>query len=272
MSINNFLKALYAEDIIYHYTKASTAIDHILFNNQLKFSHAKKSNDPIESAKANLRGIYYDSEANSSLSAQQYEDQNELIDSVIKLKDQFTQICFCQNQMEEDSLDINKISNWLGHEELFGFCKPRMWDQYADKFSGVCIAFSKHKILSRNSKKMEIIDGKVKYLKFQELSTSKLTSINGNYLAEVGKEIYKSKITQMIKQAFFYKHIDYIGETEYRIGCFISKDKCVPEVTQGEISFGNTMMLDISGCVEAIFVSSFANEKQKKNCLTMLRD
>lgn len=55
MSIN-FFKKIYNEDIVYHYTKAATAIDFILFNEHLKFSRRKNSIDPVESRKAN-RGI-----------------------------------------------------------------------------------------------------------------------------------------------------------------------------------------------------------------------
>jgi hypothetical protein len=42
----NFFKSIYNNDIIFHYTKASTAIDFILYNNQLQFNGARKSYDP----------------------------------------------------------------------------------------------------------------------------------------------------------------------------------------------------------------------------------
>jgi hypothetical protein len=159
------------------------------------------------------------------------------------------------------------ISNFSGHEELFGFTKLRMWDQYADKFSGVCIAFSKEKILSLNSKQFEIIEGDVEYLTFQQLSTKKVGDIQGNHLVNVGKEKYKKQLEQLVKESFFYKHIDYSGESEYRIGAFFDKEKCSFEIIRDEMVFDQSMMLDISGCVKALFVSSFANEKQKNDLL-----
>lgn len=198
------------------------------------------------------------------ISKKQYEEENELHAFVDNMEEQFNQICFCQNSMGEDFADKNCISNFEGHEELFGFSKPRMWDQYADKFSGVCIAFSKVKILSLNQK---IIEGNVEYLTFQKISLNKIGDIQANHLVNVGKEKYKDQLELLVRESFFYKHIDYSGENEYRIGTFFDKDKCSIQTIRGEMIFNRTMMLDISNCVEAIFVSSFANDKQKKDLL-----
>jgi hypothetical protein len=68
---NSFLQSIYNEDTIYHYTKASTAIDFIFQTNELKFGHARKSNDPIESRKARRSTIYFGSEIKKSDRSQQ---------------------------------------------------------------------------------------------------------------------------------------------------------------------------------------------------------
>ena len=86
-------------------------------------------------------------------------------------------------------------------------------------------------------------------------------------MEKVGKEKYKEQLRQLLKESFFYKHKDYFGETEYRIGAFFDKDKCGFEIIRGEMYFDRTMMLDISGCIQAIFVSSFADDRQKKDLL-----
>jgi hypothetical protein len=263
----NFFKNIYNDDIIYHYTKASIAIDYILYKNKLQFSPARNSIDPIESTKAERGTIYYGLEVDILTSKQQSIDENELHVFVNDMEEQFNQICFCQNSMGEDFASKNFISNFKGHEELFGFTKLRMWDQYADKFSGVCIAFSKEKILSLNKELFDIVEGNVQYLTFQELSLKKTGDIQGNHLLKVGKVKYKDQLEQSVKESFFYKHIDYSGETEYRIGTLFDKDKCTIETIRGELIFDKTMMLDISGCIEAIFVSCYANKKQKNDLL-----
>lgn len=262
----NFFKRIYNSDIIYHYTKASTAIDFILYKEELQFSQARKSIDPIESRKAERRTVYYGAEVDKLISKQQSQDENELHNFVDNKIEEFNQICFCQNRIGKNFANKNYTS-FEGNEELFGFAKPRMWNQYADKFSGVCIAFSKEKILSLNREKIEIIEGDVKYLRFQKLFLKKIGDIQGNHLVNVGKEKYKEQLEQLVKESFFYKHLDYSGETEYRIGTFFNKDKCSIQIIRDEIIFDRTMMLDISNCIEAIFVSSFANDKQKKDLL-----
>ena len=263
----DFFKSIYNDDIIYHYTKASTAIDFILHNNQLRFNKARNSIDPIESSKARRATNYFGSEIDKNRSKQHYQEINGLHDLVDDLEERFNLICFCKNHMGEDFASKYYVSNFAGHEELFGFTKLRMWDQYADKFSGVCIAFSKEKILSLNSQKFDLIKDDVKYLPFQELLQKKIGDIQGNHLIHVGKEEYEKQLEQLAKESFFYKHIDYSGENEYRIGTLFEKDKCSLETIRDEIIIGRTMMLDISGCVAAIFVSSFANNRQKNDLL-----
>lgn len=263
----DFFKSIYNNDTIYHYTKASTAIDFILFHNQLKFSNARKSYDPIESRKAHRSTVYHDSEVNKQRDKQHSQDAGELHAYIDNIEQQFLQVCFCQNTMGSDFASEYYFSTFQGHEELFGFTKLRMWDQYAEHFSGVCIAFSKEKVLSLNIERLELIAGDVKYLTFQDLSTKKIGDIQGNYLATVGKARYKEQLEQMIKESLFCKHVDYSGECEYRIGTLFNKEKCSIQTVRDEMIFDRNIMLDISGCVKAIFVSSFANEKQKKDLL-----
>ncbi len=268
MNVNNdFFKSIYNDDIIYHYTKATTAIDFILYKNQLRFNEARKSIDPIESKKADRRVVYYNYEVDKSKSQQHSHDVNELCDFLDDLEGRFNLICFCKNRMGEDFASEYYSSSFKGHEELFGFTKLRMWDQYADKFSGVCIAFSKEKILSLNSKKFDLINDDVKYLPFQELHSKKVGDIQGNHLVNVGKDKYKQQLEHIVRESFFYKHIDYSGENEYRIGAFFDEAKGSLEIVRDEIFYDKTMMLDISGCVVAIFVSSFANDRQKNSLL-----
>jgi hypothetical protein len=263
----NFFKSIYNDDIIYHYTKASTAIDYILFKNQLRFNGARKSIDPMESRKAKRDTVYYDSEVDKPRGDQHYLNVNDLHAFVDDMEKKFNQICFCQNKKGEDFASENYISNFEGHEELFGFTKLRMWDQYADKYSGVCIAFSKEKILSQNRQKFEIFERDVEYLTFQELLSKKIGDIQGNHLVNVGIEKYRKQLEEQLIESFFCKHIDYDGENEYRIATFFDKDKCSFETIRDELVFDRTMMLDISDCVVAIFVSSFANDRQKNDLL-----
>ncbi|MFA6335958.1 MAG: DUF2971 domain-containing protein [Bacteroidales bacterium] len=262
--VDRIFKNLYSEDIVYHYTKASTAIDHILFYNQLKFNNVRKLIDPIESKPAHRicagsLGVNCEKISESDL--------NDLLDFVINIENSICQISFCKNEMGQDFESPFYRGDIEGNEEYFGFTKPRMWEQYANNYSGVCIAFSKKKLLALNNKSHELIDGDVEYITNSQLKYSKMGDINLDFLLEKGLEEYKKEAEKKIMSGLFYKHKDYIGENEYRIVSQFKKSRCNPIFVQGELEFDTTMTLDISRCIEAIFVSSYANYKQKRDLL-----
>ncbi|MCD4819051.1 MAG: DUF2971 domain-containing protein [Candidatus Cloacimonetes bacterium] len=262
-----FFKDIYKEDVIYHYTKASTAIDFILYNEQLKFNEGRKSNDPIESRKARRGTVYMGSEVDEPITKENALDSNYLNKYISCLENQFHQICFCKNHIGKDFASEHYLCNFSGHEEIFGFTKFRMWEQYADNYAGVCIAFSKKKILALNDNKNNLLKDDIDYLTFRELSEKKMGDVNGNLLSSLGRDKYKEQIEENVKKSFFYKHKDYAGENEYRLGTLYDKKKCCVEHIRGELVFDKTMMLNVSGCIEAIFISSYLNDRQKKDLL-----
>lgn len=261
---SELLKVLHDEDILYHYTKASTAIDYILFNQQLKFSKPSYSSDPIESEKAIRSTVYFDKEVDREQTNEEAKDVNCIHKYVEDLETNFYQICFCKNTFDENN---EHISNFQGNEEFFGFTKYRMWDQYADKYTGVCIAFSKSKILDKNEKRLNLICRDIDYLTFDEIRVKKIVDIQGNYLINVGLDKYKDQLKKQILESLFIKHKDYSSENEFRIGIFFDKIKASSEIKNDEDIFNQSMMLDITDCIKAIFISSYVNEKQKLELL-----
>lgn len=264
----NFFKKIYNEDIIYHYTKASTAINFILYNNQLRFSKRKKSIDPIESKMAQRRTIFYNAgNDDGKIKYDSYGLSDKLATEIRKLEELFCQICFCKNTLGSDFASENYHTQFNGNEELFGFTKPRMWERYADNYHGTCLAFSKKKLIKRNKDNYNLIYQDVEYLKYAELAERKIDYISGNYVNNAGYDKYKVELEKIVESSFFCKHIDYSGENEFRMGVYHDPDKCEVEKIRGEFQFFETMMLDFNECLEAIFVSSFANERQKEMLL-----
>lgn len=237
-----FFKSIYNEDIIYHYTKASTAIDYILFNNQLKFGRRKNSIDPTESREARrgtiITGGYMDKKIDEKFS----KEADQLDKTVSNLEKLFHQVCFCKNNMGHEFASENYLTQFEGHEEIFGFTQPRMWERYSDNYFGVCIAFSKKKIIEKNSH-LNLISKDLEYLRYQELACRKVNNISGNYLYQVGYKKYNEEIEQITESSFFCKHIDYIGENEFRMGTYYEEDKCIAEEIKGEFHFNKTIML-----------------------------
>lgn len=259
----NLLKKIFNDDTIYHYTKAPTAIDFILHNNQLRFNSLLTSSDPIESVKPKRSTVAFGSVVRSARTLEHHNDVNNLHRYVEDLEARFNIVCFCKNA----KFDYSYHPPLEGNEELYGFTKMRMWDQYADRFKGVCIAFSKEKILELN-KNMGLIEKDVEYFKIQQLGTKKVPNIQENHLINVGIEEYKKLIKNLLEDSsFFCKHKDYSGENEYRIGTYFETNKCAYEPIGNDFTIDRTMMLNIKGCIKSIFVSSFANKKQKEDLL-----
>ena len=259
----NLLKKIFNDDTIYHYTKAPTAIDFILHNNQLRFNSLLTSSDPIESVKPKRSTVSFGSVVGSTRTLEHDNNVNKLHSYVEDLEARFNIVCFCKN-LESDYSYHPPLE---GNEELYGFTKMRMWDQYADRFKGVCIAFSKEKILELN-KDLGLIEKDVEYFKIHQLCTKKVPNIQENHLIKVGIEEYKNLIRNLLENSsFFCKHKDYSGENEYRIGTYFETNKCAYEHIGNDFIIDRTMMLNIEGCIKSIFVSSFANQKQKEDLL-----
>ncbi|MBK9508311.1 MAG: DUF2971 domain-containing protein [Cytophagaceae bacterium] len=259
----DIIQGLYSEDVIFHYTKASTAIDYILFKNQLRFTPSKNSSDPIESVESiiSIKSEY-------DIYSEEIQKKNalfinKLIEKTSSLDENFHQICFCKNN-KSDKKEYY-FQGFKYYEELFGFTKSRMWDQYAEKYTGVCLAFSKEKLISANKSRLKLITGNVKYFSFSKLENEKLEDLNEDFLNKVGEDKFTKIALKKIINGYFIKHRDYKGESEFRIGVQFDKELCNYEKIRGKYIVGKSIMLEIKDSLKAIIVSNFTNEKQKED-------
>lgn len=201
-------------DTIFHYCKTSTAIENILFDKKLRLTPRKESNDPIENKIIKI----FDSIAAFPEDIEQIEkntnlDVEKLQNDIISRINNIRQVCFCKNP------GVRKINNYEIPKENFGFLKPRMWNQYAANYEGVCLAFSKSKLLENN--KIEL-KNKVKYLTYISLENQYI-ELDRNELLKIGYKNYNKDLKRFIDKIMFRKHRDYRDENEYRI-CTLSED------------------------------------------------
>lgn len=195
-----------SNDILYHYCDIDTAIKYILFEEKLRLSPRKKSIDPVENSSGwfsyGSHGYTYRDYAS--------EDEKAQAANIIRKKvNNIKQLSFCMNSQE----DLSGQSFMLPYEH-YGFTKPRMWDQYGDKYKGICLAFSK-KNLELDSK---YIPKTVQYVDYKKLSNN--LSIDLNALKENGVTKYCEEFIKKLEPRLFKKHSDYSGENEYRICSF----------------------------------------------------
>lgn len=197
------------EDIIYHYTKVSTAVEHILYENRLKFSSVLNSIDQIERERFNLGRESTSNNNSRNIFSETEEDAKAVEEKIENLLEQIKIICFCENSK------LEKIGNGFKPftKDNYGFLKPRMWDQYGDKYKGVCLALSKKEILKNSN-----IDfsQKVKYVGYDKIGLN-FSHINLDSLLNIGKEKYFENVSKGIIQTFFQKHKDYRDEKEFRL-------------------------------------------------------
>lgn len=240
--IPDFLRS---EDIIYHYTKISTAVEHILYENRLKFSSVLNSIDPIERERFNLGRECNSNNSSNNIFLETEKDAQAVEEQIEFLLEQVKIICFCENsKLEKIGPGYRPFT-----KDKYGFLKPRMWDQYGDKYKGVCLALSKKAVLENPN-----IDfsQKVKYVGYDKIELN-FSHINLNSLLNIGKEKYFANVSKGIIQTFFQKHKDYRDEKEFRL---IRK-------TSEEFEF-----IDISKAIKCIIINpEILNNKFLENSI-----
>ena len=217
-----------SDEIIYHYTKTQTVYEYILHTNKLRLSDRKTSNDPIENVID--RGIVKSFYGYRGTKKADNETADKVSKYILENIKNCKQLCFCKNN---DNPELQKFE--VLPSEYYGFLKPRMWDQYGDKYNGVCLVFDK-KILKENNP--DIYSKNIEYINYEEFFRNNI-SIDLNNLYEIGIDEYFRNTLEKIKNASFLKHKDYSGENEYRF-----------------ISFSNSeTYLDIGNSLKAIIIS-----------------
>lgn len=200
MSVMNIPKIFQDDDTIYHYTTSEKALLYILKDMKLRVSPRSYSLDPIENTEEFI----------SYSGGHNFIHIGRRISAELK---NAKQLSFCKNKPYDLSNGIPTVYPF----EKYGFAKPRMWDNYGDKYKGVCLALSKSK-LQNSIKDTGLFDNEkdVEYLNYKEFST-KHHSISWQGSEE---ETYEHFL-KIFKKRLFYKHEDYSMENEYRI-CSLS--------------------------------------------------
>lgn len=212
--LTNFLNS---DDSIFHYTKKETAMEYILNNKKLRFGIFHSSNDPYE-YKRRLTPAFGWGDINESL----YIKSMNLIDSTIRQ---------------------TPFLSFSGNFNNKGYKKSRMWSQYGQNHSGICLVFSKEFLMATIQN--ELLEDYFIFgedVNYKEIK-SKSLNIENNNLTE--KEIVINNITKDYKNIFFQKDLDYQDENEFRI-VLIKKD--LEESSQEHfIDISNSLKLIILG-------------------------
>lgn len=220
---------------LYHFTDVEKFVK-IIYGKSLKFSKISTTNDTLESKpkifeyNQNTNGLYE--------IVKHFRDINQ---------DYLQLLCFTR--------DMKKSTNVPGGKSLFidysgrGFALPRMWAQYSNNNTGVCLVFDKSELirLVENALGLSLIHhGTIKYIsKFQYYK------VNFDELSRLMKRIgeyQKSKMQQsfadldflrsnldFVKYNYFCKLDDWSGENEYRFLSYGESDYFIKDIVDALI-------------------------------------
>lgn len=201
---------------VFHYTKASVALQEILYKKQLRIRQLKYMNDPRESKEHFFD--FYISPPN---------DEGDITELHIRLSQTATQIklnewkvlCFSKDHPDLESDNMLKWHNPF----LRGSHRPTMWAHYAENHKGVCLTFDGKKLDTQIKRalsdiKCEIFpEGDVNYEDFADpaseaINTDEVLRLNDIELEKWLREYFRKNY----KAIFLKKYRDWQDENEYR--------------------------------------------------------
>ena len=196
---------------VYHYTSRNTAIEKVLHFQQLRFNPFIHTNDPRESKMWHFTLMAGKPISNdTAFSLYKPVSEAELTDAV---KHGCKLLCFSQ--------DSNKrLQQFPESLSSYGCFRSRMWAQYGQGHSGVCLAFDKEmldqSITEELRKKGRIYKGNVEYTE-NDRDIYQALGFNADAIRIDGLVIAVEKHLDLFyKQLFLQKDTDWKDENEYR--------------------------------------------------------
>ncbi len=247
------LEWLKNDDTLFHYTKATTAIFHILTEMRLLFNKFSNLSDIRESIIPHpiiSMWIKENKDFDEALIGNR-DELNKRLENGKKCK---RVACFCSNTTKiiDNPLKFDTCFDKLKDEDKYifenkGCFKSRMWDQYAEGYKGVCLVFSKESLI-------------------KSLKESNITSHYGvqiNYTASFHfsfslSEDFEIELNKLLDYRIEHKSIDYKGESEFRFVVNIEEDD-------------KDFYLNISDSLKAIIIGPLFPKSQIKLLKCLLK-
>ncbi|MFS0883478.1 DUF2971 domain-containing protein [Metabacillus niabensis] len=200
---------------LYHYTSLEKALNFILPTKKLRLSSIVRTNDPRETQDW-YPSIRLTQDMND-------ERVNELMDE-LKItfnteKKKAKLICFSQDHNDKEWGDD---TNAFSLELRKGYFRFRMWANYADNHSGICLEFDKDILISSIKNELEgmgkLYSGSVTYTNYSAVQHYRATSFDSNEINTYGlTSVINKHLEESFKHIFFEKLYDWRDEAEFRI-------------------------------------------------------
>ncbi len=233
-----------AQDNLYHFTKAKTAINNILPNSTIQINNFRAVNDPKEAHEWPF--YFYDNTFSNSSEAISLDHFNALDDY---MKSHSLIACF----KHEYGCKVNEFHD--DHENSRAFYDMRMWDQYADKHKGVCLVFDRKALLECliNDDSHIFFHGPIEYGKLFNNPEDPF-AIDFHNFHEEGDSYLFSKLNKNVSDYLFSKTYPWKAESEYRIAALCKKHE-------------EKIYLNFSNALKAVILGlDISNEDAKEIC------
>jgi hypothetical protein len=191
-----FIRYLESDDALFHYTRKTTAIEHILKDKKLIFGRFSGTNDPQEYRPKIRSAAGFGSDA---------DEASKVMLEVHSICQMSGFISFCTNKYESGELVAS------------GFLRSRMWSQYGDNHEGACVVISKEKL---NNQLQTLKDNEREVLSEHVTYRNPDTQMIYNQSATENKSYRDIAFQRVISDKAHYlfsKQVDYIDECEYRV-------------------------------------------------------
>lgn len=201
------------DEYLYHYTTFDTALK-ILHSDKFQFSPLSKTNDTTEQK---LRISYAFSARDRREDIADFEKYWLSWSANSKL------LCFSQDRPKDPLSSAARFHNIFDMRGR-GFALPRMWAQYADKNSGVCLIIRKKPFIEKVSKiypesicrAVSYFDWSDSYEISESLFLRLLEIIRHNPTTGYAPTFLRDN-PEFAQYSYFSKLKDWEGESEYRI-------------------------------------------------------
>lgn len=204
---DEFLKSISGDDAVFHYTRRSTALERILFDDCFKFSSLVNANDPYEykNKMIGAGGWSWDNAVEKKV-----DETCKVLDKLLEEKVSF--ISCCSNTIENNLLRSH------------GCLKSRMWSQYSENHEGICLALSKENLINliREKYKEDMYSTYQGYVSYKEY----VNENSGHNSIEINCDTFDNNtpidvaikhIDRYQRELLFRKQLDYGDEHEYRV-------------------------------------------------------
>ena len=221
-------------DVLCHYTTSATAMEHILHDGKLKLAALRTSHDPLE---------FEDFEHSAHTWAS--GDQKVVMDML----DELTKRGVRENEIVKHHIKIACFcidgSDLAEHPHHKACNRSRMWIQYANAHTGICLAFDRQILINEVSKQIGqenvIFSDRVDYKNsLKELAAAVSLSPADRVATEL------DRVRKHAKLFLFTKLKDFQNENEYRI-CFWKRN---------ESSISEHELLRVGGAIVGILLGS----------------